>query len=56
MKPTNKQLNFIMIIENEVGVEFEGTTKEEASKYIKDNIALYRLFTTDTWALENGYE
>lgn len=30
-------------------------TKEEAREYISKNIEQYKLFTTDPWAIMNGY-
>ena len=45
-KPTHKQLEFIKVMESylypyyyeEEGILFKGTTKQEASKWISDNI------------------
>ena len=45
-KPTKKQLEFIKVMESylypyyyeEEGILFKGTTKQEASKWISDNI------------------
>lgn len=45
MKPTEKQLNFIEVIESYLGcygVEFNGTTKEDATKFISENIDFFR--------------
>ena len=55
MKPTQKQLDLIADIEEFVPEKFKGTTKEEASEYISRNIEMYKLVTTDNWALERGY-
>lgn len=41
-KVTEKQANFISIIQNVLGVKFEGTSKSEASKYISDNIEAFK--------------
>lgn len=54
MKPTQKQLDFIANIQEFVGKPFTGTTKEEATLYISENIEMYKLLTMDNWALENG--
>lgn len=43
MKPTEKQMNFIEDIQEWTGKQFKGTTKEEASKFIEENIEEYRL-------------
>ena len=50
MKPTKKQLDFIKVMESylypyyyeEEDILFKGTTKEEASKWISDNIEYFR--------------
>ena len=55
MKPTQKQLDFIADIQEFVGKSFTGTTKEDATKYISENIEMFRLLSMDNWALENGY-
>ena len=49
-KPTKKQLDFIKVMESylypyyyeEKGILFKGSTKEEASKWISDNINDFR--------------
>ena len=55
MKPTQKQLAFISDIQEFVDKPFTGTTKEEATLYISENIKIYKLLTMDNWVLENGY-
>jgi hypothetical protein len=40
--PTKKQLEFISDIELYTNIQFLGETKEEASKYISENIEQYR--------------
>ena len=50
MKPTQKQMNFIKVMESylypyyyeEEDIWFKGTTKKEASKWISDNIEDFR--------------
>ena len=45
MKPTQKQLDFIELIESYLGyygVEFNGTTKEDARKFISENIEMFK--------------
>ena len=54
-QPTKKQLDFIADIQEFTGTLFTGSTKSEASKYISDNIELYKLNIADTWILSNGY-
>lgn len=54
-QPTKKQLDFIADIQEFTGIQFTGSTKKEASKYISDNIELYQLNIADTWILSNGY-
>lgn len=55
MKPTEKQLAFIKDIQEFVHKPFTGATKEEATKYISENIEMFKLLSMDNWALENGY-
>jgi len=56
MKPTEKQLNYIKFIEEETGIDFTGTTKEEASKYISENKDKVPISSTmNMWALVKGY-
>lgn len=54
-KPTQKQLDFIADIEEAIGEEFEGETREEASEWIDEHIDQYRLLTADDWTLKKGY-
>ena len=62
-KPTEKQINFIKIIESYISEKFIGTTKQEASDYISRNITQYREIkeiedegmNTNYWAIVNGY-
>ncbi len=54
-KPTRKQLDFIADIEEAIGEEFEGETREEASEWIDEHIDQYRLLTADNWTLTKGY-
>jgi hypothetical protein len=55
MKPTKRQLEFIKIMEEFVSEKFTGSTKEEASQYIKRNINEYRLKSISNWAIMRGY-
>lgn len=41
-KPTQRQLDFIDDIAAETGIPFEGSSKQEASDYIDENIGLYK--------------
>lgn len=53
---TEKQKKYIVFIENETGIEFKGTTLEEASIYISENKnKVSPMAYQDTWAIENGY-
>lgn len=54
-RPTQKQLAFIADIQEFVGKQFTGVTKEDARAYISQNIEMYELLSMDSWALENGY-
>lgn len=36
-KPTDKQKNFIKLLESKLGVKFKGKTKKEASEFITEN-------------------
>ena len=54
-KPTERQLAFIEDIQECVNKPFTGTTKQDASKYISENIEIYKMLNISTWALENGY-
>lgn len=45
MKPTEKQMEFIRLIESYIsyyGIEFTGNTKEEARAFINDNIDFFK--------------
>jgi hypothetical protein len=52
-KPTQKQLDYIESIEENTGIIFTGTTKEEASKYISANKNHPGM--QNEWAIINGY-
>ena len=54
-RPTDRQLDFISVIEEFVDEKFVGTTKEDASEYIDRNIEEYRLMSCDAYQLEHGY-
>lgn len=54
--PTQKQLDFIESITEFTGYTFDGITKEDAAKFISAHIQEFKLNSTNTWALENGYE
>lgn len=41
-KPTDRQIDFINSIEDLTGVRFTGSTKQEATRYISDNIDEFR--------------
>ena len=59
MKPTKKQLNFIKVMESylypyyhfEDDILFKGTTKEEASKWISDNIEDFKRIQVEVDAM-----
>lgn len=55
MKPTEKQIKLIREIEEHSGypIKFRGTTKEEARKWISENI---ENMNKSEWAIVNGYE
>ena len=60
MKPTEKQIAFVMDIYAELGAEIdiENMTKEQASKYICEHINEYKESCKahyDNWALAHGY-
>lgn len=56
MEATEKQLDFIEFIEQETGIKFKGTTKEDASKYISENKNKIPVSASiNMWALVNGY-
>ena len=54
-RPTQKQLAFIADIQEFVGKQFTGVTKQDAIAYISQNIETYELLSMDSCALENGY-
>lgn len=41
-KPTDKQIDFINSIEDLTGVPFTGSTKQDATRYISENIDEFR--------------
>lgn len=41
-KPTAKQIDFINSIEDLTGIPFTGSTKQEATRYISENIDEFR--------------
>lgn len=56
MKETKKQLKYIKFIEEETGIEYKGSTKEEASEYISENKdKIPHSSSTSMWALVKGY-
>ena len=56
MKETKKQIQYIRFIEEETGIRYEGSTMEQASKYISDNKdKIPPLSAINEWALINGY-
>ena len=56
MDITEKQQSFIKFIEYETGIQFEGTTKQEASEYISENKdKVPPTAYINTWAIINGY-
>jgi hypothetical protein len=52
-KPRQKQLDYIKSIEENTGIIFTGTTKEEAAKYISANKNHPGM--QNEWAIINGY-
>ena len=54
-KPTERQIKYIKAIQEFVGEEFTGTTKNEASNYIDRNIEEYKLLSSYKWNVTNGY-
>lgn len=42
MEPTDKQLRFIQDIEDYLGVPFNGTTKEDATKYLSKYAPIFQ--------------
>ena len=56
MEETKKQLDYIRFIESETGVQYKGSSKSDAVKYISENKSkVPHCSTVNTWALENGY-
>lgn len=56
MNITEKQQSYIDFIEYETGIQFEGTTKQEASEYISENKdKVPSTAYINTWAIVNGY-
>ncbi len=56
MNITEKQKSYIIFIEDETGIIFNGTTKEEASKYIDENKnKVPSTSSINMWALVKGY-
>ena len=63
MDATQKQLDFIRIIEGYVCNKFTGTTKQEASEFISKNYDDYKkarneeneAMNTNNWAIAHGY-
>ena len=53
--PTERQLDFIESIQETLGIEFDGTTKAEASEWIDEHIGAYKLETADPFSIEHGY-
>ena len=53
--PTERQIKYIKAIQEFVGEEFTGTTKNEASNYIDRNIEEYKLLSSNKWNITNGY-
>lgn len=54
---TEKQLTFIKSIVAEIGIPFNGTTKEEANEYISKHLHKYQHSRDGIlgWADVNGY-
>ena len=56
MDITEKQISYITFIEEETGIVFNGTTKQEASKYISENKnKVPASASINMWALVKGY-
>ena len=53
--PTEKQLDFISDIEEFSDENFKGTSKIEATAYIKKNIETYKLRSMNSHSISNGY-
>lgn len=43
MEITQRQIEFISIIEEVLNINFNGKTKEEANRFISDNIKAFKL-------------
>lgn len=58
-RPTHRQVEYIAAIEDVLGEKFRGSTKQEASDYIRRNADAYkeevRQLNVSTWAIINGY-
>lgn len=53
---TEKQRNFIFWICETVGIEYNyEDTKQDASKFIGENVEMAKLMSSSNWALSNGY-
>lgn len=48
-KPTQKQLDFIDVIEHRLDAKFEGTTKTDATEFISKWADLYYLYEELWW-------
>ena len=56
MSPTEKQMDFIHIIEEFAPIDFRGKTKEEASEYIQEyKECIPTEDSQNMWAIINGY-
>lgn len=56
MDITEKQRSYITFIEDETGIIFSGTTKEDATIYISENKdKVPASGSMNMWALVNGY-
>ena len=49
-KPTEKQLKYIKVISENLGINFTGTTKEDARQWLSENIPKHKEY------LKNLYE
>lgn len=47
LAPTQKQLDYIQTITNELGIEFKGKTKEEARQWLSINVPKYKEYLRD---------
>jgi predicted RNase H-like HicB family nuclease len=56
MEITEKQRSYVAFIQEETGIVFNGTTKQEASKYISENKnKVPASASINMWALVKGY-